>query len=282
MSCSALRGAPDSNNTRQLEHSVETLRLIRTFIKVNVEMSLAYRSEAIIEFLLDLMWLGWELLSLQIIFGNTQSLGGWSKGELIVLMGVLLMVNTFMSALIWPNTDFFNAAMHDGSLDYMLLQPVNSLFLVTFSRISIWRIVDLIVAIILIVTGVRLAGDVVTPFNTVTFLLMMVSGSIVLYSLWIVLIAFTFWFTKFDNNVTILQALTDTGRYPITVYPWWLRFIVTFIIPIGLATTIPVQALRGELVPQQILLFLVVSVATLLIASQVWRFGIKRYSSASS
>ena len=134
-------------------------------------MSLAYRSEAVIEFLLDLMWLGWELLSLQIIFGNTQSLGGWSKGDLIALMGVLLMVNTFMSALIWPNTEFFNAAMHDGSLDYMLLQPVNNLFLVTFSRISIWRIVDLIVAIILIVIGVRMAGEIVTPFNLATFLL---------------------------------------------------------------------------------------------------------------
>ncbi len=261
---------------------METLRLIRTFIKINVEMSLAYRSEAIVEFLLDLMWLGWELLSLQIIFWNAQSLGGWNQGELIVLMGVLLMVNTFMSALIWPNTEFFNAAMHDGSLDYMLLQPVNSLFLVTFSRISIWRIADLIVAIILIVTGVNLAGEVVTPFNTVTFLLLMISGSIVLYSLWLVLIAFTFWFTKFDNNVTILQALTDTGRYPITVYPWWLRFIVTFIIPIGLATTIPVQALRGELNLGQVLTFLAVSVVTLLVASQVWRIGIKRYSSASS
>ncbi|HUH99200.1 MAG TPA: ABC-2 family transporter protein [Anaerolineales bacterium] len=261
---------------------MDTLRLIGTFIKVNVQMSLAYRSEAAIEFLLDLMWLGWELLSLQIIFGNTRSLGGWSKGDLIVLMGVLLMVNTFMSALIWPNTDFFNAAMHDGSLDYMLLQPVNNLFLVTFSRISIWRIVDLVVAILLIVTGVRLAGDTVTALDTATFVLLIMSGSLVLYSLWIVLIAFTFWFTKFDNNVTILQALTDTGRYPITVYPWWLRIIVTFIVPIGLATTIPVQALRGELAPRQVLVFLAVSLVTLLVASQVWKLGIKRYSGASS
>jgi len=261
---------------------METLKLIRSFIKVNVEMSLAYRSEAVIEFLLDIMWLGWELLSLQIIFWNTQSLGGWNKGELIALMGVLTMVNTFMSALIWPNTEFFNSAMHDGSLDYMLLQPVNSLFLVTFSRISIWRIADLIVAIILIVTGVNLAGEIVTPYNMLTFLLLIISGSVVLYSLWLVLIAFTFWFTKFDNNVTILQALTDTGRYPVTVYPWWLRIIVTFIVPIGLATSIPVQALRGDLNLQQVIIFLAVSIITLLISSQIWRLGIKRYSGASS
>ena len=55
----------------------------------------------------------------------------------------------------------------------------------------------------------------------------------IIYSLWIALIALTFWFTKFDNNVTLMQALMDTGRYPSVVYPVWLRVIVTFIIPIA-------------------------------------------------
>ena len=63
------------------------------------------------------------------------------------------------------------------------------------------------------------------------------------------MIAATFWFIKFDNNVTILQALLDTGRYPSTVYPFWLRLIVTFVVPIAVATTVPLQALRGELGP---------------------------------
>lgn len=258
------------------------LRLIATFLKVNLQMSLAYRSEAMIEILLDLIWLGWELLSIKIIFSNTTTLGGWGQGELITLLGVLLMVNTFMAALIWPNTENFNTAVRDGSLDYTLLQPVNSMFLVTFSRITVWRIGDLIIAIILITVGINMAGEVTTPLNVLTFVLLTISGANVIYSLWIVLIAFTFWFTKFDNNVTILQALADTGHYPATIYPFWLRFIVTFIIPIALATTIPVQALRGELNWVQILTFLGVSIVSVVVASQVWRFGIKLYSSASS
>ena len=258
------------------------LRLIPTFIKVNLQMSLAYRSEAISEILLDLIWLGWELVSLQIIFSNTVSLGGWGRGELIVLLGVLWMVNTFMSALIWPNTEKFNASVRDGSLDYMLLQPANSMFLVSFSRITVWRLADLVLAIILIAVGVNMAGEVTTPLNILLFSILTVSGALVIYSLWIVLIAFTFWFTKFDNNVTILQALTDTGRYPITVYPWWLRVIVTYIVPIGLATTIPVQALRGELTGWNVLVFLGVSLAAVFIASRVWKVGVKRYSGASS
>ena len=258
------------------------LRLISTFIKVNLQMSLAYRSEAVSEILLDLIWLAWELLSLQIIFSNTVSLGGWGRGELIALLGVLMMVNTFMSALIWPNTEKFNASVRDGSLDYMLLQPVNSMFLVSFSRITVWRLVDLILAIALITVGVNMAGEVTTPLNILMFTVLTISGSMVIYSLWIVLIAFTFWFTKFDNNVTILQALTDTGRYPVTVYPWWLRVIVTYIVPIGLATTVPVQALRGELTGWNVLVFLGVSAIAFFIASRVWKVGVKRYSGASS
>jgi ABC-2 type transport system permease protein len=258
------------------------LRLISTFIKVNLQISLAYRSDAVVEILLDLIWLGWELLSLQIIFSNTTSLAGWGQGELIALLGVLMMVNTFMAALIWPNTEYFNSAVRDGSFDYLLLQPINSLFLVTFSRITIWRLADLLIAAGLIISGIKMAGDIIAPLNILTFILLATSGALVIYSLWIVLIAFTFWFTKFDNNVTILQALTDTGRYPATVYPWWLRVIVTFVIPIALATTIPIQALRGELSSEKILIFLGVSLASLLLSSQVWRFGVKHYSGASS
>src|SRR3989304_10207923 len=116
------------------------LRLIKTFLKVNIQMALAYRADTAISILLNLMWLGWELLGLSIIFSNTETLGGWGPGELIALLGVFRLVNTMMAAIIWPNTEKFNASVRDGSLDYPLLQPVNSMFLVTFSRITLLRI----------------------------------------------------------------------------------------------------------------------------------------------
>jgi ABC-2 type transport system permease protein len=261
---------------------MHTLKLLSSFFKVNVQMSLAYRADTIVNILLNLMWLGWELLSLRIIFSNTTTLGGWGLGELIALLGVFRLVNTMMIALIWPNTEKFNQSIRDGSMDYTILQPVNSMFLVTFSRITVWRFWDLVLAIVLIVVGINISGDVATASNILTFILLAISGMIVIYSLWIVLIALTFWFTKFDNNVTILQALLDSGRYPATVYPGWLRIIVTFIIPIAVATTIPLQALRGELGPSQILLFITISIIGFLIATKVWKLGLKRYSGASS
>jgi ABC-2 type transport system permease protein len=261
---------------------MNTFKLLSAFLKVNIQMSLAYRADTIVNILLNLMWLGWELLSLSIIFNNTETIGGWGFGDLIALLGVFRLVNTLMIALIWPNTEKFNQSIRDGSMDYTLLQPINSMFLVTFSRINVWRVWDLILAIVLIVIGINISGDITSPPNILTFILLTVSGAIVIYSLWIVLIALTFWFTKFDNNVTILSALLDAGRYPVTVYPVWLRIIVTFIIPIAVATTVPLQALRGELILSRVLMFIAIGIVSFLIASQVWKAGLKQYSGASS
>jgi len=261
---------------------VNTLKLLSAFLKVNVQMSLAYRADTVVNILLNLMWLGWELLSLGIIFSNTETIGGWGFGELIALLGVFRLVHTLMIALIWPNTEKFNQSIRDGSMDYTLLQPVNSMFLVTFSRITVWRAWDLILATVLIVIGVNMSGDTTTLSNIMTFILLTVSGAVVIYSLWIVLISLTCWCTKFDNHVTVLQALLDAGRYPVTVYPAWLRILVTFVIPIAVATTVPLQGLRGDLTLPRVLLFIVIGIASFLVASRVWKRGLKQYSGASS
>ena len=92
---------------------MQTLKLLSAFFKVNVQMSLAYRADTVVNILLNLMWLGWELLSLNIIFSNTETIGGWGFGELIALLGVFRLVHTLMIALIWPNTEKFNQSIRD-------------------------------------------------------------------------------------------------------------------------------------------------------------------------
>lgn len=259
------------------------LKLVVTFLKINLQVAFAYRADTFINLMLNLMWLGWELLGLSIIFSNTESLAGWGPGELISLLGVFHLVNTLMAAIIWPATEKFNSSVRDGTLDYTLLMPANSLFLVSFSRIVVWRVWDFILGIVLIVVGVQMTGGAATTAsNLLAFIVLCVSGATVIYSLWVVLIALTFWFIKFDNNVTILQALLDAGRYPVGVYPPWLRLIVTFIVPIAVATTVPLQGLRGDLLAWQVLLFLGIGAASLAIASLVWKAGVRKYSGASS
>jgi len=257
-------------------------RVVAALIRINVQQELAYRADTLVNMLVSLMWLGWELAGLAIIFSNATSLAGWTFGDLLALSGMWRLLNTFMQAVVYPNTEKFNRGIREGTLDYTLLQPANSQFLVSFSRIAIWNLWNLALALTTIATGLLISESQPSLLNAAAFLALTASGGLVIYSLWIVLIALTFWFTKFDNNVTLLSALADTGRFPATVYPIWLRVIVTFVIPIAVATTVPLQALRGDLPWWQIVLALAVGLVTFFLSSQLWKAGVRRYSGASA
>jgi ABC-2 type transport system permease protein len=259
------------------------LRILSALFKINVQQELAYRVDTLVNILTSLFWLGWEMTGLAIIFNNTQTIGGWRLGDIIALLGVFRLINTFMQMVVWPNTEKFNRGIREGTLDYTFLQPANSQFMVSFSRIVIWNAWNLLIGVALIVIGLFFANSSLpTVGSVISFLLLLFSGGVVIYSLWVVLIALTFWFTKFDNNVTLMQALMDAGRYPATVYPVWLRVIVTFVVPIAVATTVPLQALRGELAWWQIGVALMAGVLAFALSHLVWMAGTRRYSGASS
>lgn len=258
-------------------------RVLGALFKINLQQELAYRVDTIVNILTSLMWLGWELIGLNIIFSNTTNIGGWRLGDLLALLGIFRIVSTFMQAIVWPNTEKFNQGIREGTLDYTFLQPINSQFMVSFSRIVIWNAWNVLLGIALIIIGLFAAGsETPSVLNMLTFLLLTLSGSVIIYSLWIALISLTFWFTKFDNNVTLMQALMDTGRFPSIVYPIWLRIIVTFVIPIAVATTVPLQALRGELGLWQIVLAFLASILAAFLSSRLWMAGTRRYSGASA
>ncbi len=262
---------------------MHTLRLLRALFRANLQQELAYRTDTIVNILTSFIFLAWELLGLGVIFSNTQVIGGWRLGDILALLGVFRFINTFMQMVVWPNTEKFNRGIREGTLDYTFLQPVNSQFMVSFSRIVIWNAWNLVIGIALIIVGLFFANSSLPDAGSViAFLLLTFSGGVIIYSLWVVLISLTFWFTKFDNNVTLMQALMDAGRYPATVYPAWLRAIVTFVVPIAVATTVPLQALRGELALWQIVVALMAGVVAFVLSRFVWVAGTKRYSGASS
>ena len=258
------------------------LKLLSALLKYNVQQDLAYRSEAVIGIFMGLFWIAYEIGSLAIIFNNTQAIGGWGFAEVLALTGVWKIINTFMFSIVWPNTEKLNEGIRSGSLDYVFLQPINSQFMVSVNRVVIWRLTELLLSAAMIVYGLSMSASVTTPLSVFVFLLLTASGLMIIYSVWVMLIALTFWFTKFDNNVTILQALLVAGRFPATVYPAWLRALITFVIPIAVATTVPLQALRGELPFWQVIGFLAVGVVVFYVATRVWKAGTRKYSGASA
>jgi ABC-2 type transport system permease protein len=258
------------------------LQVLAAFARQNVKETLAYRVDTLVNLGIMLLWQAWDFAGLAIVFSNTQSIGGWRIGDMIVLLGIFRLVNMFMFSLVWPSTEAFNRGIREGTLDYTLLLPIDSQFAVTFQKVVVWRAVDLLLAVILVAAGLFYGGAAPPATNAVAFILLLFSGALILYSVWVMLIAMTFWFTKFDNNVTLMHALTDAGRYPSTIYPTWLRLLVTFVIPISVATTVPLQALRGELEWWQFVAAFTAGLIAFGVSRFVWRLGVRRYSGASA
>lgn len=114
------------------------------------------------------------------------------------------------------------------------------------------------------------------------FAIALAMGTVIVYSFWVILATFTFWFVKIENILVIFQSMYEAGRWPVGVYPRWLRATLTFLIPIAFAVTVPTEALLGRLTLENLVVAIALA-ATMLVASRLtWKQGVKHYSGASA
>jgi ABC-2 type transport system permease protein len=93
-----------------------------------------------------------------------------------------------------------------------------------------------------------------------------VAGGLIIYSFWLILATLSFWFVRVENILVIFQSMYEVGRWPVSLYPGWLRYGLTFIVPVAFATTIPAE----------------LAAVLLLVSRGFWRLGLRRYSGTSA
>lgn len=118
--------------------------------------------------------------------------------------------------------------------------------------------------------------------ETVAFALVLICGGSIIYSFWLMLATLSFWFIRIENILVIFQTMYEAGRWPIGIYPYWLNFILTFIVPIAFAITVPAQALTGRLTNEELTLDVGLAVVMLIVSRLFWRIGLRNYSGASA
>ena len=90
---------------------------------------------------------------------------------------------------------------------------------------------------------VRLGGDL-GLVDTLAFGLALALGAILLYCFWLVLATGSFWIVQMWFLPELFEGIFQPGRWPIGIYPDWLRFGITFLVPIAFAITVPAEAVR--------------------------------------
>jgi ABC-2 type transport system permease protein len=258
------------------------LKLLVVFYRTSVQTDMEYRADFFTRVIASLLGLLTTLGSLSITFQYTSTLGGWSFAQTLVLLAVYYLMDGLIEMFIAPNMREIMVQVREGTLDFVLLKPVSSQFMATFRTINIWRATSLLIGIGLTIYTVQRLALTMGPSQALMFAGALVAGLGVIYSFWLVLVTLCFWFQRVDNMEQIVWQAFEAGRYPVEIYPAWLRTALTYVIPIMFIITVPAQALSGRLEASFILVALGVSAVSIVASAGFWRFGLRYYTGASA
>jgi ABC-2 type transport system permease protein len=80
----------------------------------------------------------------------------------------------------------------------------------------------------------------------------------------------------------LFQGIYQAGRWPVGIYPLWMRGSLTFLIPVAFAVTVPAESLTSRLSTGTFMVAVVFTAALVVVTRIVWRIGLRYYSGASS
>jgi len=261
---------------------MNTLRLMAVFFRVSVLNETAYRVNFFVQLFQSLLELGTALAGLAVIFSYTNSLGDWSPNEMLALVGVYFLVGGVISLVIQPGMSALIDAVRDGTLDFTLTKPEDAQLLVSIQRVAIWSLLDLLMGAGVLAAALIRLGENLGARQAAGFIGMLLAGGVIVYSFWLILASLSFWLVRVENLLEIFQSMYQAGRWPVSLYPGWLRFGLTFIVPVAFATSIPAQALTGRLGGTTLLGAAGLAILMFALARLVWRLGLRHYSGASA
>jgi len=260
------------------------LNLIRSFIRASVQDEMAHRSNFWISLLHSILNLVTGIMGVAVLFGQVDSINGWDFTSTLVILGVYLTVGALRGLFIGPSLDALagmDGEVWTGKLDFTLLRPVDVQFQASFRHWRPFRLLDLVLGFGVLVTASLRLGRSVTSSELLAFLISLLIGMLILYAILLIFTGLVFWSPGFLFT-WVFDGIFQMARYPVGVYPQWVRLILTWIIPVGLITTVPAQALSGSLPMWLFGAAFLFAIMLLIGGTAIFRSGLQRYASASS
>lgn len=258
------------------------LRLLGIFYKYSFLKELEYRVNFLSNAFMSVFWMVWGIVSVSVFFLHRDRMGDWTFPEVLMVVGLFTFFNGVMESLLRPNVGAVIEQIRDGTFDFVLTKPVNAQFISSLRNIIVWRLVDVVIGIGLIVYALGQLHVTPTIEQILFFIGMLASGILIVYAIWLMMVSLAFWFVKIDNITELFYAFYEAGRYPVTIYRGLVRVLLTYVVPIAFVTTFPASALLGRLEQSTTLVGLGFAIGLFILSNRFWNFALRYYSSASS
>jgi ABC-2 type transport system permease protein len=210
------------------------------------------------------------------------TVAGWSRAEALLLLGVFWLFDGVWSAVFTPNLRRLGSLIQDGDLDFVLLRPVSSQFLVSCGSVDLKALANLPVGLAIVGYAGNQAGVVWGLGPVIGALAFGLCGLALMYALRFAIGSVTFWALRVGDLYSLPYTLYDGARFPVAYFKTPMREVLTYVVPAAFATTFPAQALLGTADYRMLPVGMALAVGALFGANRFWRHALRRYSSASS
>lgn len=258
------------------------LRLWRRFLSQAVVRETHYRAHFVTTLLVGIVQLGLGIVPMLLLYGFTDEVHGWSRAEVITLVGMYQIVSGLIAAFVAPNLNRMTNYITDGELDVVLLRPVSSQFYLTLRWINVAELSNVVSGVLVLILGLVLSGTNPNALEILQAVLLAACGLVLLACVWCGLSFLAFWLQSVNPIAYIYLNLVEAGRYPLAFFPVAVRTFFTFAFPVAFATTFPAQALAGDLGWLPVAGGVGLAVVAVTLIRMLWRRGLRSYASASS
>jgi ABC-2 type transport system permease protein len=267
------------------------LRVWTTFLRNSLVREMTFRSNFLITIVTRALWFAAQLLLFEIIYDHVNTINDWSRYEYFCFMATGMLINALVEVLFMPNCAHFSELIRTGDLDFALLKPIDTQFLVSFEKIDLAMLAQVLLSGALLIYSLLQIDVDITLGRVLMYLLLVGVGVSFFYALMITLASTSVWFGRNQGLYDFWFYITSFARYPQSIYrtgTWggeMLWFGFSFVIPILLVVTIPSRVLLGKVLDPNVWVIAVAPAATLIalvISRQIFRWSLSNYRSASS
>jgi ABC-2 type transport system permease protein len=277
------------------------VRVFRTNVRNSLVRDMSFRSNFIMEAIASTSWVFMNVGFYLLIFHYTPQIGantGWGKWEFFVFLSTTMFVNSIVQALFMPNAEEFSELIRTGGLDFALLKPIDTQFLVSLNRVAWSAFANFGVGVALLLFSLwKLTTRPEDPLSiglgaVVLYPCYIACGVLILYSVMISLAATSIWLGRNQSLYNFWFYITNFSRYPMEIYEGTfgtpLRQFFTFVIPVLVVVNVPARIMARPLCATGdnawvLPVFAVVATAVSCWASRwVFQSALRSYRSASS
>jgi ABC-2 type transport system permease protein len=266
-------------------------RVWLTFFRNSLVREMTFRANFVITVVTRALWFSAQLLLFEIIYQHVDAIKDWSRYEYFAFMATGMLINAIVETVFMPNCANFSELIRTGNLDFALLKPIDTQFLVSFEKVDLPMLVQVALAGALMAYALAQLDVTFTAGRVITYFVLVGVAVAFFYSLMIALASTSIWFGRNQGLYDFWFYITAFARYPQGIWKQdstvgeiiWFGF--SFVIPILLVMTIPSRVLLAKaLEPSWAVIFVApaITCALLLVSRRIFLWSLDNYRSASS